>query len=59
MVQEAIIQACYKGWRKYGNLFMVGDVKQSIYRFRWQSQIFFLVNIIVLQDDGEETWLKN
>src|SRR5699024_7050976 len=33
-VQEAIIQALKTGGESDGNLFMVGDVKQSIYKFR-------------------------
>ncbi|PMY01113.1 hypothetical protein C1Y18_34650, partial [Pseudomonas sp. MPR-R5A] len=34
MVQEAILQLVTKDTEQDGNLFMVGDVKQSIYRFR-------------------------
>lgn len=40
-VQEAILQAVSRG-RKNGNLFMVGDVKQSIYRFRLARPELFM-----------------
>lgn len=34
LVQETILKLVTKGEEQNGNLFMVGDVKQSIYRFR-------------------------
>ena len=34
MLQETILQLVKTGSEQDGNLFMVGDVKQSIYRFR-------------------------
>ncbi|KIL47365.1 helicase-exonuclease AddAB subunit AddA [Jeotgalibacillus campisalis] len=42
MVQETILQLVKSGSEKNGNLFMVGDVKQSIYRFRLAEPNLFL-----------------
>lgn len=42
ILQERIIQLVKKGEEKNGNLFMVGDVKQSIYRFRLAEPNLFL-----------------
>ncbi len=41
-VQEAIIQALKTGGEADGNLFMVGDVKQSIYKFRQADPTLFI-----------------
>src|SRR5699024_4058051 len=41
-VQEAIIQLLKSGGESDGNLFMVGDVKQSIYRFRQAAPDLFI-----------------
>ena len=41
-VQEAIIQLLKSGEEGDGNLFMVGDVKQSIYRFRQAAPDLFI-----------------
>lgn len=40
-VQEAIISTIKRGDELDGNLFMVGDVKQSIYKFRQASYIVY------------------
>ena len=42
LLQESIIQLVKRGGEKDGNLFMVGDVKQSIYRFRLAEPMLFL-----------------
>lgn len=42
MLQETIIQLVKTGDEENGNLFMVGDVKQSIYRFRLAEPMLFL-----------------
>jgi len=42
MVQETILQLVTKETEESGNLFMVGDVKQSIYRFRLAEPLLFL-----------------
>ncbi|TVT28771.1 helicase-exonuclease AddAB subunit AddA [Salinicoccus cyprini] len=41
-VQEAIIQSLKTGDETSGNLFMVGDVKQSIYKFRQADPSLFI-----------------
>lgn len=42
LVQETIVRLVSKGGDEPGNLFMVGDVKQSIYRFRLAEPGLFL-----------------
>ncbi|MET3696310.1 DNA helicase/exodeoxyribonuclease V subunit A [Bacillus oleivorans] len=42
LVQETIIQLIKKGSEQNGNLFMVGDVKQSIYKFRLAEPQLFI-----------------
>ncbi|TQR20275.1 helicase-exonuclease AddAB subunit AddA [Psychrobacillus vulpis] len=41
-LQETILQLVKSGNEKTGNMFMVGDVKQSIYRFRLAEPMLFL-----------------
>lgn len=42
MLQETILSLVKSGSEESGNLFMVGDVKQSIYRFRLAEPMLFL-----------------
>lgn len=53
MVQEAILQLVKKSDEETGNLFMVGDVKQSIYRFRLAEPNLFLGKYQRFSTDGE------
>lgn len=58
MVQEAILQLVTNECEKTGNLFMVGDVKQSIYRFRLAEPFLFLSKYKRFNKDGNESGLK-
>ena len=42
LIQEAILTSVSGAWRDNPNLFMVGDVKQSIYRFRMACPDLFM-----------------
>ncbi|KAA9027509.1 helicase-exonuclease AddAB subunit AddA [Niallia endozanthoxylica] len=58
LVQESIIQLVTKEEENTGNLFMVGDVKQSIYRFRLAEPNLFLGKYNRFTDDGNNSGLK-
>ncbi|MBM4764195.1 helicase-exonuclease AddAB subunit AddA [Bacillus sp. B15-48] len=58
MVQEAILQLVTAEGEEHGNMFMVGDVKQSIYRFRLAEPNLFLNKYNRFTADGENTGLK-
>ncbi|WP_079510196.1 helicase-exonuclease AddAB subunit AddA [Mesobacillus jeotgali] len=58
MVQEAILQLVTAEGEAAGNLFMVGDVKQSIYKFRLAEPNLFLGKYNRFTADGEGTGLK-
>lgn len=45
-VQEQILSCIKRGDETDGNLFMVGDVKQSIYKFRQADPSLFIENIL-------------
>ncbi|KAB3539257.1 helicase-exonuclease AddAB subunit AddA [Bacillus safensis] len=56
LVQETILKLVSKGEHAAeGNLFMVGDVKQSIYRFRLAEPMLFLTKYKQFTPDGKET----
>ena len=52
LIQEAILTSVSRISRGENNLFMVGDVKQSIYRFRLSRPELFMEKIQYLQSDG-------
>ncbi|WP_182101799.1 helicase-exonuclease AddAB subunit AddA [Niallia taxi] len=53
MVQESILQLVTADSESAGNLFMVGDVKQSIYRFRLAEPNLFLAKYNRFQEDED------
>ena len=59
MVQESILQLVKKPSEAEGNLFMVGDVKQSIYRFRLAEPNLFLDKYLRFSLDGEKYRFTN
>jgi ATP-dependent helicase/nuclease subunit A len=58
MVQETILKLVTKEDVLNGNLFMVGDVKQSIYRFRLAEPNLFLGKYNRFTVDGESSGLR-
>ncbi|KXZ24077.1 ATP-dependent helicase [Bacillus nakamurai] len=58
LVQESILQLVKSGSEESGNLFMVGDVKQSIYRFRLAEPLLFLGKYKRFTENGEGAGLK-
>ncbi|MEC1524039.1 helicase-exonuclease AddAB subunit AddA [Neobacillus niacini] len=58
MVQETILKLVSKEDETNGNLFMVGDVKQSIYRFRLAEPNLFLGKYNRFRQDGNGTGLR-
>lgn len=58
MVQEAILQLVTNEKEETGNLFMVGDVKQSIYRFRLAEPNLFLSKYNRFTPTGADTGLR-
>ena len=50
LVQESILKLVTKDIESEGNLFMVGDVKQSIYRFRLAEPNLFLAKYLRFQE---------
>lgn len=58
MVQETILKLIAKDEEAAGNLFMVGDVKQSIYRFRLAEPNLFLSKYNRFRPDGDASGLR-
>ncbi|MBC6310633.1 helicase-exonuclease AddAB subunit AddA [Listeria sp. FSL L7-1582] len=58
MVQERILSLVTADTEENGNLFMVGDVKQSIYRFRLAEPGLFLAKYKRYSGTGDGTGLK-
>lgn len=58
MVQETILQLIKEPEESSGNLFMVGDVKQSIYRFRLAEPNLFLGKYLRFNKTGNESGLR-
>ncbi len=58
LVQETILNLVSKEGEADGNRFMVGDVKQSIYRFRLAEPNLFLGKYIRFRHDGHEGGLR-
>jgi len=58
MLQETILQLVKSGDESNGNLFMVGDVKQSIYRFRLAEPMLFLHKYLTFEEEPKTSGLK-
>jgi ATP-dependent helicase/nuclease subunit A len=58
MVQETILKLVAKEDEEAGNMFMVGDVKQSIYRFRLAEPNLFLGKYNRFRLDGKISGLR-
>ncbi|CEG31320.1 MULTISPECIES: helicase-exonuclease AddAB subunit AddA [Peribacillus] len=58
LVQESILKLVTADGEYDGNLFMVGDVKQSIYRFRLAEPNLFLGKYTRFTHDGVDSGLK-
>lgn len=58
VLQESIIQLVKRGGEADGNLFMVGDVKQSIYRFRLAEPLLFLGKYARFTTEEASTGIK-
>ncbi|WP_017381564.1 helicase-exonuclease AddAB subunit AddA [Paenisporosarcina sp. TG-14] len=57
-LQETILQIVKTGTAANGNMFMVGDVKQSIYRFRLAEPMLFLAKYLTFTTEALNTGVK-
>jgi ATP-dependent helicase/nuclease subunit A len=57
-LQETILQIVKTGTEANGNMFMVGDVKQSIYRFRLAEPMLFLEKYLKFTTEALHTGVK-
>ncbi|ANU10323.1 ATP-dependent nuclease subunit A [Planococcus antarcticus DSM 14505] len=58
LLQETILKLVKSGDEHDGNLFMVGDVKQSIYRFRLAEPMLFLGKYSRFRHDAKNSGLR-
>ena len=58
LLQETILQLVKSGDAANGNMFMVGDVKQSIYQFRLAEPRLFLQKYKDFQEEPQNTGMK-
>ena len=58
LLQETILQLVKRGTEQDGNMFMVGDVKQSIYQFRLAEPRLFLDKYKRFTPDANGTGMK-
>ena len=58
LLQETILQFVKSGDENTGNMFMVGDVKQSIYRFRLAEPMLFLGKYLAFHDLPIDSGIK-
>lgn len=58
LVQESILKLVTKDEEATGNLFMVGDVKQSIYRFRLAEPFLFLSKYKRFTQEANQTGMR-
>lgn len=58
LLQETILNLVKSGDEQNGNLFMVGDVKQSIYRFRLAEPMLFLGKYSRFTHEASNTGLR-
>ncbi len=54
LIQELVLTSVSGAWRNQPNVFMVGDVKQSIYRFRMACPDLFMQKYETYGDSGKE-----